>query len=375
MTAAGGKRGLPGFYARPLKRLKEIETLTRWRQRIDGYTAPHAALAVAGHALAALERMRRRHLPRHPGFDFGTADEFLNRAGIDLTARDIVDIVEAVVRSRCCEKPFVMSAVEAGKLLDLTRDERTNLGITTIEAIDEAPADRAARTAEWKRTNDRLRRRRETDERRAKAGLPPLNRDKPKAPPTRPWEAAGMTKATFYRRKAKGLLMSETAVSRTYTEPSDETAVSRSYTAPNETDVSRSLRSNEEVVRHAGLIQAQLVAQEDPAGQGAAKVDGQPTLIKGGAHSPRPSVGEAPREGAAAERLTSLAEISWAETSILLLLGRGDADEGRRVASMIDPASIRRWIAAVRNGTLSGDERVDLEFVRIRIMQTLRQAS
>jgi len=184
-----------------------------------------------------------------------------------------------------------------------------------------------------------------------------------------------MTKATFYRRKAKGLLMSETAVSRTYTEPSDETAVSRSYTAPNETDVSRSLRSNEEVVRHAGLIQAQLVAQEDPAGQGAAKVDGQPTLIKGGAHSPRPSVGEAPREGAAAERLTSLAEISWAETSILLLLGRGDADEGRRVASMIDPASIRRWIAAVRNGTLSGDERVDLEFVRIRIMQTLRQAS
>lgn len=266
MPGSGKRRGgLPGFYARPLKRLKEIQTLTRWRQRGDGYTAPHGALAVAGHALAALEGMRRRNQPRHPGFDFATADEFLDRAGLDLTARDIEEIVDAVGRSRCCEKPFVMTAVEAGRLLDLTRDERTNLGITTIEAIDEAPAERAARVAEWKRINDRLRRQAETDRKRAEKGLPPLDRTRTNPPVQKPWEALGMTKATYYRRKAKGLITSETAASRTYAEPENETAASRSYTAAGETAVSRSLRSNVEVVRHDGLTSHQPITMDEAA--------------------------------------------------------------------------------------------------------------
>lgn len=319
--AGSGKRrgGLPGFYARPLKRLKEIQTLARWRQMVDGHTAPHRALAVAGHALAALEGMRRRNQPRHPGFDFSTADEFLDRAGLGLTARDIEDIVGAVGRARCCERPFVMTAVEAGRLLDLTRDERTNLGITTMEAIDEAPADRAARVAEWKRINDRIRRQEETDRKRAEKGLPPLDRTRTNSPAPKPWEALGMTKATYYRRKAKGLIASETPVSRTYAEAGSETPVSPSYTAGSETDVSRSLRSNGEVVRHAGLTCDEPFTLDD-----AARI--------------------------AALRPSTFQE---AEAAILKFVGRGSVRRGKQIAERIDRLVLDLWADMLLRGEMT----------------------
>jgi len=42
---------------------------------------------------------------------------------------------------------------------------------------------------------------------------------------------------------------------------------------------------------------------------------------------------------------------------------------------MIEPTAIRKWMAAVKRGKLSGDERVELEFIRIRAIEAMRQAS
>ncbi|SEL39667.1 hypothetical protein SAMN04515666_103620 [Bosea lupini] len=337
MASAHGKRrgALPGYFGRPLRRLKEIECLAHWRHQAGGYTDPVRALAVAAHALAALEGMRLRDGTRHPGLQFATAGEFLDRCSLDLTERDISEIVAGVGDARSAEHPFIMTDVEAGRLLDLGRDERTNLDIRTIEAVDEAPEDRAARMADWKRTNDRLRRQRATDKRRADAGLPALDRSAAKAPAPRHWEELGMSKATYHRRKAKGLLPSETPVSRTYTRPKDETDVSQTYAVQSETPVSRSFRRNIEVVRHDSLTDT---ASTSP-----------------GAAVQRPD----PR----------------AETTVLMLLGRGDRAIGSRVAESIDPDHVRRWADAVRNGTLAGDLRIELEFHAIQARKLLEVAS
>lgn len=346
MSSARSKRRspLPSYYARPLKRLAEIECLAHWRRITNGYTDPIAALAVAGHSLASLEGWIRRNRPRHPGISFETAQDFLDRSGLDLTARDVMEIVDAVHRSRLGDRPFVMTSVEAGRLLSLTRDERTNLGIVTIEAIDEAPAARAARMAEWKQTNDRLRRQQSTDKKRAEKGLPPLDRSAPKVPKIKPWDAAGMPKSTYLRRKAKGTLPSETGVSHTYAPDVGETTVSQTYTVGSETVVSQTFRRNIEVVRHDGLT-SHPTHQRDAA------------------------------SGAAPERAASPGEISRAETAFLLLLGRGEAEAGRQIAARITPELAKRCIASLGRGQLGRDERVELEMQAIHARQTMRQAS
>lgn len=316
MSAASGKRGLPACYVRPMLRRQEVARLARWRRSAGRYTDPHAAMTVAGHAIASLEGMRQRSRSKHPGLDLLTAEDFLQLARLDLVEVDTIDIVHQVNRSREGDHPFVMTDIRAGELLELQREERTGLGITTIEAFDEPAEARRARKAIEKRERDRERQR----TRRRQAGIAKKAKD---AEPERPWEALGISRRTWFYRQSRQMQIDCTPASRT---SSPCTPASRT--------------SLTEGLRRTGAI-----------------------------HSVQA------HRGAAAQRPASLSEISRAETSILLLLGRGDADQGRRVASMIDPAHIRRWIAAVRDGTLAGDERVDLEFVRIQTMQTMRQAS
>lgn len=90
------------------------------------------------------------------------------------------------------EPAAAMGGEAAGRLLDLTAEERDLLDIRTIEAIDEQRQDREARRREERRLKDRERKR------RAREGL-----HKPRAHSlarVKPWETLGISKATFYRR-------------------------------------------------------------------------------------------------------------------------------------------------------------------------------
>lgn len=85
--------------------------------------------------------------------------------------------------------------------LRLTKEERRMLGITTIGAIDEG---KAART---KRRKDRDRERKQA-KRRAAGAVPRHQYEAGSAQAAKPWIAEGISRATWYRRRAN-LLPSE----------------------------------------------------------------------------------------------------------------------------------------------------------------------
>ena len=197
MTAPGSKRGLPACYVRPMLRRLEVANLARWRQDHGRYTSPHDAMTVAGHAIASLEGMRQRGRGRHPGLDLLTAEEFLALARLDLTDTDTMEIIREVTRSREGDKPFTMADAIAGAMLQLQREERTGLGITTIEAADEPAEARRARKAAEKRERDRERQR----ALRRQAGA--RTKGTRTTEQERPWEALGISRRTWFYRQSR----------------------------------------------------------------------------------------------------------------------------------------------------------------------------
>lgn len=90
--------------------------------------------------------------------------------------------------------------------LRLTMEQRTVLGITTIGAIDKAKAERA-----------KLRRQREIQRReasrRAKGAIPRRQYEQRSISRAKPWEAEGISRATWYRRQR------ETTIANSETTP------------------------------------------------------------------------------------------------------------------------------------------------------------
>lgn len=76
----------------------------------------------------------------------------------------------------------------------ITKEERRMLGLTTIGAIDQG---KAARTKQ-RRARDRQRK---ANDRRAKGLVPRQQYEANAASRTKPWEAEGISRATWYRRK------------------------------------------------------------------------------------------------------------------------------------------------------------------------------
>lgn len=289
MPAGNGKRSFPACYVRPMLRRVEVERLAVWRQGCGRYTDPHAAMTVAGHAIASLEGMRLRNHPIHPGLDILTAEEFLKRARLDLTENDTMRIISEIHRSREGERPFVMTDVIAGHLLALQREERTNLDITTLEATDEPAEARRARKAAEKRTRDRER---QQQLRRAAGAVPKpsVSAEKP-----RPWEAAGISRRTWFRRQKSAVEEVGTTASR--------------------------------------------------------------TSARGTAAS-RTSIIEPPRFSSAihgAETAVAAVEIAAAEEHFLTMLGNGSAAAGRQVAGRLSKDEIARWRHAVFHGVVTDE--------------------
>lgn len=90
-------------------------------------------------------------------------------------------------------KPLMAPAV-AGEHIGLHKAERRELGIKTMRAVDETPDERRAFVDDSRKARDAVRKRRE----RAEAGATPRQHS---AARTRPWEAAGLSRRTWYRRQ------------------------------------------------------------------------------------------------------------------------------------------------------------------------------
>jgi hypothetical protein len=91
-----------------------------------------------------------------------------------------------------------IKAQELGDRLQLTAAERTELHITTIAPCDQTPKQRAALRKERRRQYDRERQRRK---REAKAGMSRAQYLAASKSRTRPWEAEGVSRRTWYRRR------------------------------------------------------------------------------------------------------------------------------------------------------------------------------
>ena len=92
-------------------------------------------------------------------------------------------------------RPRRYRADTVARALNVTYAERQRLGLTTIGAIDVSASGRAL-------LRKRRSKKRKADARRAKGAVPRAVYEAESAEHTRPWEPLGISRRTFYRRKA-----------------------------------------------------------------------------------------------------------------------------------------------------------------------------
>jgi hypothetical protein len=169
------ERGSPPLIAR--KRLRELERLFRWRY---GAHLPHDDAGLEDLEIAA-------HHIAHMG---GEIVEHIIAWAATWMPQLPRERAEALAE-RVKIEPRRFKAKTLGWRLGLTDKERTQLGITTIEAIDVTPQERAERRKQMARE------RAARSYAKRRAGLPP----KPEAMcRAKPWEALGISESTWRRR-------------------------------------------------------------------------------------------------------------------------------------------------------------------------------
>lgn len=187
----------------PIWRLREIERLIVYR---DGVVPPTEDCNLY---LEPIARCFRRNLA-----DKGKPAQVENvverfeawqcRFGPELTRQHFEAAAVAALRH-----PRLETANMLGRRLCLTDQERTLLKITTFRGPDLTAGQHARRRRERKRERDRLRAARKRAERGAIPRSEYLAGSKAR---TRPWEAMGISRATYYR-KLKGAPPTETGLS------------------------------------------------------------------------------------------------------------------------------------------------------------------
>lgn len=186
-------------YTLPLVRLRDLVVLAESRLRRDLPIDPEAILRVAAFSLASLEGMLQRSGNQHDGLDMLTARQFARRASIDIDEQSLWRIVrDAAECLSAPNSPFRMNATLAGHLIQITREERANLELWSMEAIDEPAAARRARKAREKRLRDRERQRRVRAAQATAMSPQPASNEQ-----AQPWKAEGISRRTWYRRRAK----------------------------------------------------------------------------------------------------------------------------------------------------------------------------
>jgi hypothetical protein len=118
-------------------RLNELIRSHNWRKQYNVEIKPDAWLFVICHALAPLKE-------REGGLDLVHVKEFAKRHGMSLPDDDaMVLAIHNVCDYRARHPKFRgLSGKTAGKMLELTADERWRCSITTMQPIDETQAER-----------------------------------------------------------------------------------------------------------------------------------------------------------------------------------------------------------------------------------------
>jgi hypothetical protein len=158
------------------KRLNELQDIYRMRY---GATLPYDDaglddLKIAAHHIAHMRGDALGHIVDWAG----TWMPDLPHERAEALARDVVD------------EPVKFKAATLAWRLRLTEEERTALGITTIRPFGVTDADMKERQKAKARDRDARRRQRKRESQPAKP---------PSLAETRPWEALGMSRATWYR--------------------------------------------------------------------------------------------------------------------------------------------------------------------------------
>jgi hypothetical protein len=163
-------------------RRRQFDMAVKRRREIEA----HAKAVNAGNT-DDLDRWLIAWVWNNPGSkdQIGAVIECARRLGRRLTNREAAQIVETACTTRCHR-----SADHLGCWLSLTYKQRQALGITTIGACDLL---KRARTEQY-RLRDRLAAARRRWERGAKPRSEALSR-------TRPWEALGISRRTWERRR------------------------------------------------------------------------------------------------------------------------------------------------------------------------------
>ena len=129
-------------------------------------------------------------------FDLPALDHLARQCGIVVGEHEAmreIHRISCLIRSKpsgCRYRP--LKAEMAGACLDLKLDEVLACSIVSMAAVDETPAQRQQRRKERRRETDRRR----GERRRRATGIAPRTKLEGK-----PWEAAGISRATYDRRK------------------------------------------------------------------------------------------------------------------------------------------------------------------------------
>jgi len=190
-----GLRKGKGRFNLTTRRLRELEQIVA--HRFKGILPDNAA---ADNFLLQAAKLLHRNLRDRKGPP--TSADVLDRLVLwaerwahFTTVAHLKKVVDQAMRG-----PRIETADELGKLLNLTSNERAYLKITTIGACDLTKAQRACRRRQRKRERDRERAARLRREQGALSRAEYLASCLSKQ---RPWEAEGITRRTWERRRRR----------------------------------------------------------------------------------------------------------------------------------------------------------------------------
>jgi hypothetical protein len=98
-------------------------------------------------------------------------------------------------------RKYMLGAESTAKLLHVTMKERDALGLKTIGACDVSEEERKAISKKLKQERDRIR---QQENRQAKGTVPRGSYEAASAESLKPWEAAGVSRRTWYRKRGTG---------------------------------------------------------------------------------------------------------------------------------------------------------------------------
>lgn len=221
-----------------------------------------------------------------------------------------------------------LSSDEAGRLVGLNRSEREACRVWLLDAAEEPREARKARKAAEKRDRDRERNRAKRDQRRAAAGLSPIDRST-SPPPRKEWEMLNLSRPTYFRLKKAGRLPT-VADDR-------ETPASPTYGKDRETPASRTLDRPIGDARVSRLASMQENRPESKVEIASAQ-DREPSAV-GGRSSDRHHD-----------------TVAQAESSLLSFLGQGSIRRGRTVSETLGPGTVKAWFYLHSQGLMTPEQ-------------------